>query len=160
MVDLAESDILSFQEAIRLANEAEMNGNLPIGAVITLEDRIIAAGKNAIWSPVFNPNRHAEIEAMRQVPEQLWVHSRDMTLYTTLEPCLMCMGAILLHRVGRVLYGAADHYGGASQVSGHLPTFFADQFARIEWQGPAYPGECNGLFERVMAHIEKRESSR
>ena len=159
-MDLTQHDVLCFQRAIRLAEDAEKHGNLPIGAVITLEGEIVASGQNAIWSPVFNPNRHAEIEAMRQVPEHLWANSRRMTLYTTLEPCLMCMGAILLHRVGRVLYGAADHYGGASQVIGHLPTFFADQISRVEWLGPAYPEGCNGLVERVMLLVEKRANSR
>jgi tRNA(adenine34) deaminase len=64
-----------------------------------LDGRIIAEGKNAIWFPKFNPNRHAEIEALRNVPEELWKYSRNMTLYTTLEPCLMCTGAILLHHI-------------------------------------------------------------
>jgi tRNA(adenine34) deaminase len=79
-----------------------------------------------------------------------------MTLYTTLEPCLMCMGAILLHRIGRVLYGAADPYGGASQVIEHMPTFFEEQMSDVKWLGPAYPEACDGLSERVMVLVEER----
>jgi tRNA(adenine34) deaminase len=158
-MDITESDIRCFQRAIELATEAEKQGNLPIGSVIALEGEIIAEGKNAIWSPKLSLTRHAEVEALRQVPEHLMERSREMTLYTTLEPCLMCAGAILLHGIGRVLYGSADHYGGASQVFGHMPTYFEEQIARTEWLGPAYAEECDKLFARVMAVVEKRRAA-
>jgi tRNA(adenine34) deaminase len=154
LMDTSESDILFFQHAIQLALEAEKEDNLPIGAVISLDGRIIAEGKNAIWFPKFNPNRHTEIEALRNVPEQLWKSSRNMTLYTTLEPCLMCIGAILLHHIGRVMYGSSDDYGGASLVFGHMPTYFEEEISRIKWIGPAYSEECDQLFKRVMKLVE------
>jgi tRNA(adenine34) deaminase len=154
-MDISESDILCFQRAVQLALEAEKENNLPIGAVISLDGRIIAEGKNAIWFPEFNPDRHAEVEALRSVPQELWKHARDMTLYTTLEPCLMCMGAILLHRIGRVMYGSGDHYGGASLVIGHMPPYFEEEISRTEWIGPAYTEECDRLFTRVMRLVEK-----
>jgi len=157
-MNIAESDILFFIRAIRLACEAEKRGNLPIGTVIALEGKIIAEGQNAIWHPNFNPNRHAEIEALRDVPNHLWEFSNDMTLYTTLEPCLMCIGAVLLHHIGRVMYGSSDNYGGASQVIGHMPTYFEEAVSRTEWIGPAYQRECDKLFERVMILVEKRRS--
>lgn len=155
---ITDCDIRFFQRAVELAREAGRSGNLPIGAVIALEGRIIAEGRNAIWFPTFNPNRHAEIEALRQVPPDLWEHSRGMTLYTTLEPCLMCLGAILLHRIGRVMYGAADCYGGASQVMGHAPPYFEERFSEIEWLGPAYAEGCDELFERVITLVERRRA--
>jgi tRNA(adenine34) deaminase len=151
-----ESDNLFFERAIELACDAEKQNNLPIGAVICHEGKIVAEGKNAIWYPRFNPNRHAEIEALRNVPDHLWKHSREMTLYTTLEPCLMCLGAILLHHIGRVLYGSSDRYGGASMVIGHMPTYFENEISKTEWIGPAYPEACDELNERVMALVEKR----
>ncbi len=157
-MNMTESDIQAFRRAIRLALEAEKQGNLPIGAVIALDGEIVAEGQNAIWVPAFNANRHAEIEALRQVPAHLWEHARRMTLYTTLEPCLMCAGAILLHGIGRVLYGSADWYGGASGVFGHTPVYFEEQIARTEWLGPACPEECDPLFQRVMALVEKRRA--
>ncbi len=150
------SDALFLQRAIELAREAGKDGNLPIGAVISLDGRVIAEGKNTAWFPAYDPNRHAEIEALRQVPEDHWARSRAMTLYTTLEPCLMCLGAILLHRIGRVVYGSADSYGGASQVIGHMPPFFEEQIATVEWLGPAYSEPCDELFEQVMALVETR----
>lgn len=157
-MDIAESDIQCFERAIVLATEAEEQGNLPIGAVISLAGEIVAEGKNGIWSPKLSLTRHAEVEALRQVPEHLWEHKREMTLYTTLEPCLMCVGAILLHGIGRVLYGSADHYGGASQVFGRMPTYFEEQISKTEWLGPAYAKECDKLFARVMAVVEKRRA--
>lgn len=157
-METSVSDIPFFERAIELALEAEEQGNLPIGSVICLDGKIIGEGKNAIWYPTRNQNRHAEVEALRSVPEHLWDHSHRMTLYTTLEPCLMCLGAILLHRIGRVLYGSADHYGGASTVIGHMPTYFENEISQIEWRGPAYPAECDKLFERVMIQVEKRKT--
>ncbi|MFH1929698.1 MAG: nucleoside deaminase [Chloroflexota bacterium] len=158
-MELSTLDITCFQRAIQLAIEAEAQGNLPIGAVICLDGRIIAEGRNAIWSPTFNPNRHAEIEALRSGRQALWESSRDMTLYTTLEPCLMCVGAILLHHIGCVMYGSADDYGGASLVFGHMPLYFEEEASRVEWLGPAYPEECDPLFWRVMTLVEQRRES-
>ena len=155
-MDTSEADIPFFERAIRLALEAEAQGNLPIGAVISLNGKIIAEGENAIWYPKFDPNRHAEIEALRSVPDHLWGYSRSMTLYTTLEPCLMCTGAIFLHHIGRVVYGSSDHYGGASTVIGHMPVYFEEEAAKTEWMGPAYPEGCDELFERTMILVEKR----
>lgn len=145
----SESDHEFFEHAIRLALEAEQAGNLPIGAVIILDGQVIAEGKNAIWHPHFDATRHAEIEALRNVPEHLWDLSSEMTLYSTLEPCLMCMGGILLHNIGRVLYGSADHYGGAVISIGHMPAYFEEEISKTEWLGPAYPEKCGPLFERV-----------
>ncbi len=155
-MDITQSDVLFFERAIKLACEAERQNNLPVGAVICYEGEIVAEGRNTIWHPKFNPNRHAEIEALRNVPDHLWENSRAMTLYTTLEPCLMCMGAILLHRVGSVMYGASDNYAGASKVIGHMPTFFEEEIAKIEWIGPAYPKECDKLYERLITLKERR----
>ena len=148
---ISESENEFFEHAIRLALEAEQVGNLPIGALITLDGKVIAEGKNAIWHPNFDATRHAEIEALRNVPEQHWANSRQMTLYTTLEPCLMCMGAILLYNIGRLLYGSADYFGGASKVIGHMPTYFEQEISKIEWIGPVYSLKCDPLFERVKS---------
>jgi len=157
---VSDFDISCFQTAVQLALQAEEQGNLPIGAVIALDGKIIAKGKNAIWQPRYNPNRHAEIEALRDVPERLWKSARGMTLYTTLEPCLMCLGAILLHQVGRVLFGSTDQYGGASPVFGHMPTYFEAEAAQTQWIGPAFEEQCDKLFDRVMQKVEFEAHSR
>jgi tRNA(Arg) A34 adenosine deaminase TadA len=75
-VQLTEHDIRCFSRAVNLARLPEHEGNLPIGSVISREGEIIAEGRNAIWQPVFNPNRHAEIEALRAVPTRFWQFHR------------------------------------------------------------------------------------
>ena len=144
-------------QAIRLAQEAQQVGNLPIGAVITLDGEVVAEGKNSIWIPELNPGRHAEIEALEAVPLELWVRAREMTLYTTLEPCLMCMSTILVHRIGRVVFGSRDSRAGASYVFGHMPPAFERLSQTLEYIGPALPQECDELNEGVFAMLEERK---
>lgn len=135
--------------AIELAQETGRTGNLPIGCVICLDDQIVAEGKNAIWVPSFAPSRHAELEALRALPAKLAHHFNQMTLYATLEPCLMCAGAILLHGIGRVIFGASDGYGGLGITADRLPPYFAEQYSLTSWIGPALTKECDSLFRRV-----------
>jgi tRNA(adenine34) deaminase len=74
-----------------------------------------------------------------------------MTLFTTLEPCLMCAGAILLHQVGRLVYGSSDPYGGvAASCVDSLPPYFKHEFTLVQWTGPALPAECDLLYLRVQ----------
>ena len=146
-----DRDLEHLRHAIRLARKAQRAGNLPVGAVISLDGGIVAEGMSSIWVPRLSPGRHAEIEALEAVPPELWARAGEMTLYTTLEPCLMCMGAILIHRVGRVVFGSGDSHGGASHVFGHLPPVFAERLQALEWIGPALPAECDELFETVLA---------
>ncbi|NIS81235.1 MAG: tRNA adenosine(34) deaminase TadA [Anaerolineales bacterium] len=156
---VTEKDTYFFHRAIALALEAERLGNLPIGVVICLNDEIVSEGKNAIWVPRYDPVRHAEIEALKSVPGELWNSSRQMILYTTLEPCLMCAGAILLHQIGKVVYGASDDYGGSSSIFASMPKYFAEQYAGAEWVGPALSQECDPLFARVL-ELEKERGDR
>jgi tRNA(adenine34) deaminase len=141
------------QHAIRLALEAEKLGNLPIGAVITLDDRIIGAGGNAMLAPVYQPGRHAEIEALKSVPVELWPRANEMTCYTTLEPCLMCLGTLLIHGLRRIVFGANDPVGGGGVVLSHLPRYFKEHTSAIEWLGPVAPAECDPLFQRALARL-------
>jgi tRNA(adenine34) deaminase len=116
------------QRAIELALLAEQEGNLPVGAAIALNGKVVAEGRSGIWVPKFDATRHTEMEALRAVPSTLWSSSNEMKLYTTLEPCLMCFGSILLHGIGGVVFGSSDDYGGASAVFSHLPTYFEERF--------------------------------
>ncbi len=146
---ISEFDQRNMSRAVALALQAEIVGNLPIGAVISLNGEIVGQGANAIWHPRLSLCRHAEMEALRSVRENLWLQAESMTLYTTLEPCLMCLGGILLYGIGRVVYGSRDPFGGAEQVDASLPPFFRERFARTEWLGPAFPGDCDPLYERI-----------
>jgi len=153
-----EKDLEYLHAAIRLAREAREAGNLPIGAVITLDGEILAQGKNSIWVPKLNPGRHAEIEALRAVPPDLWERASEMTLYTTLEPCLMCMGTILIHRIGRVVFGCHDSRGGASCLFGHMPPAFESLLQEVEWVGPALPQECGELNQMIFELLDRYQS--
>ena len=156
-MNISELDVVCFERAIELATDAEKQGNLPIGAVIAFEGRIIAEGQNAIWYPTLSLGQHAEIEALQNIPDHLLPYRREMTLYTTLEPCLMCMGSILLHKIARVFYGSTDTYGGASQVAGHMPLYFEEEMARTSWIGPSYPDRCDPLLERLRSAERRRD---
>ena len=136
---------------IELAAEAEAEGNLPIGAIVVLGEDIIAEAKNKILIPEFHPGRHAEIEALNMIPgERLHNHSRDMTLYTTQEPCVMCLGAIVLYRIGRVVYGGADPKRGAAFLRDELTKIY-DTDALPKMIGPLMPEICNVMFEKADA---------
>ena len=82
-----------------------------------------------------------------------------MTLYTTLEPCLMCAAAILMYQMGRLVFGASDPYGGVEPALESLPPFFSEQFPRVEWIGPALPAECDALNARVRELVRNRQAS-
>ncbi len=153
----SNQDTTYLRRAIQSAREAERRGNLPIGALICLDEAVIAEGMNSIWRPVVDLTRHAEMEALRSVPAHLWPRSREMTLFTTLEPCLMCAGAILLHQIGRLVYGARDPYGGVGATLQSLPPYFREQFLLVEWLGPAAPEECDPLYVRVGELEQARE---
>ena len=153
---LTDRDREHLERAVELARRAGSLGNLPIGCVICLDDRIVAEGQNWIWVPTLAPYRHAEMEALRALPAALADQHRNMALYTTLEPCLMCAGAIMLHRIGRVVFGAADRYGGLGATVERLPPYFAQQFAQTHWIGPAQSEECDLLYERVMQLVTER----
>jgi tRNA(adenine34) deaminase len=149
-MELMSEDDKFMRRAIELALLAEREGNLPVGAVITLRGQTVAEGRSAIWVPKFDATRHAEMEALRAVSPDLWISSAEMTIYTTLEPCLMCFGSILLHRVGRVVFGSSDYYGGASSTLTHLPPFFRERIEATQWLGPIMPVECDPLRERLL----------
>lgn len=145
-------------QTIKLAKTAQKAGNLPIGALIVIKNEMIAEGQNRLWYPAPNPGRHAEIDALAGVDSSLWERAREMTLYTTLEPCMMCLSTILLHHIGRVVYGANDPRGGALCVVGHMPPSFETFFKQLHIEGPALPEECDPLFDQMVAMIEARNS--
>ena len=118
------------EAALALAREAAAEGEVPVGCVITLGDRIVGQGRNRRETDK-SALAHAEIEAIDQACKtlggwRLW----ECTLYVTLEPCPMCAGAIINARIPRVVYGASDAKCGAcnsvcslfSMAFNHHPT--------------------------------------
>lgn len=148
---LASDELSYLDRAIALALSAEKEGNLPIGAVIALDGQILGEGGNRIASPHYDPGRHAEIEALRSVPPEAWDRASEMSCYSTLEPCVMCTGTLLLHGVGRVVFGASDVGGGGGAILSHLPAFFDGGAGVPQWIGPVLPERCNPLFQRARA---------
>lgn len=101
------------QLALAQAREAADSGEVPIGAVIVKEGKVIAAGRNGPRER-HDPTSHAEIEAIRAAARALGEERLEgCELWVTLEPCAMCAGAIVHARIARLYYGAADPKGGA-----------------------------------------------
>jgi tRNA(adenine34) deaminase len=101
------------REALELAREAERAGEVPVGAVVVFNGEVIGRGRN---SPVelHDPTAHAEILALREAAAALGNYRLEgATLYSTLEPCVMCAGALVSARVERLVFGARDlRFGG------------------------------------------------
>lgn len=106
-------DIFWMQHALELARRAESEGEVPVGAVVIYNDEVIGEGWNR---PILesDPTAHAEVMALRSAAKKINNYRLpETTLYVTLEPCIMCSGAIIHSRVKRVVYGAQDPKAGA-----------------------------------------------
>jgi len=107
------NDEFYMQAALELAREAEMAGEVPVGAILVLDDRIIGRGRN---SPIQmnDPTAHAEILALREAAAAVGNYRIEgAAMYATLEPCVMCAGALVAARVSRLVFGARDlRFGG------------------------------------------------
>lgn len=132
--------------AIRLAQRAEQRGEVPIGAIIVKNDQCIAEGWN---TPIatHDPTAHAEIMAIRKAGAALQNYRLcDATLYVTLEPCVMCMGAISHARIKRLVFGAFDPKRGA--VCNALSLTDASFLNhRVNWTGGTLEEECRELLK-------------
>ena len=99
--------------AIAQARRAAEQGEVPVGAVVVVEDRVIAAAHNRPIA-LADPTAHAEILAIRQAARELSTYRlTGATIYVTLEPCVMCVGAMVHARVARLKFGARDEKAGA-----------------------------------------------
>ncbi|HME12436.1 MAG TPA: tRNA adenosine(34) deaminase TadA [Candidatus Acidoferrum sp.] len=111
-----DADLQFMHEALAEARAAATIGEVPIGAVLVLNGEIVARGGNRTIGDC-DPTAHAEIVALRAAAK-LFANYRlaDTTLYVTLEPCIMCAGAMIQARVARLVYGADDPKGGAART--------------------------------------------
>lgn len=130
--------------AIRLAQRAEQQGEVPVGALVVRDNQCIAEGWNA---PIgsHDPTAHAEVVAMRGAG--LFMENyrlTDATLYVTLEPCVMCIGAMSHARIKRLVFGAYDPKRGA--VCNALSLTDASFLNhRISWDGGVLETECSEM---------------
>lgn len=137
--------------AVELALDNEARGGLPVGAVVALDGRIVGEGASAVPGPPYHPGRHAEINALAAVPVELWPRAAEMSVVSTLEPCVMCFGACLLHGIGRVVFGAEDTRGGARFIREHLPPYYDTPggVGGPAWIGPVDAKRCDPLYART-----------
>ncbi len=101
------------EAALEEGRKAALRGEVPIGAVLVVNDRIVASAGNRTIADC-DPTGHAEMVALREAAAEIGNYRLPgATLYVTIEPCAMCAGAMILARVDRLVYGAADAKGGA-----------------------------------------------
>ena len=99
--------------ALEEARAAAREGEVPVGAVLLLDGRVVARGRNRTLADC-DPTAHAEIVALRAAAKELGSHRLvGASLYVTIEPCSMCAGAIVQARISRLIYGCDDRKGGA-----------------------------------------------
>jgi len=148
-----EKNLFFMNEALKEARKAYSQDEVPVGCVLVKDDKIIARGHNSV-EKLQDPTAHAEILCIGAAAEfvQNW-RLVNTTLYCTLEPCLMCAGAIQLARISRVVWGAPDLRLGAC---GSWINVFAQKH-------PFHTVECSKIYceesERLMKQffIEKRK---
>lgn len=136
--------------ALEQARLAERSGEVPVGAVLVLEDRLIASGANCPIARC-DPTAHAEIEALRAAATELGNYRlAGGVLYVTLEPCLMCAAAMVQARVGRVVFGAWDaQFGAAGSL---LDAFRLPGLNhRVDAFGGVLTQECQALLRGFFA---------
>jgi len=140
--------------AIRLAQRAETAGEVPVGALLVKNEKVIAEGWNAVIE-THDPSAHAEVVAVRRAGKVLENYRLiDTTLYVTLEPCVMCMGAISHARVKRLVFGAFDEKRGAVCNALNLAAApFLNH--RVDWQGGVLEDVCSQLLKDFFAARRK-----
>ena len=142
--------------AIAEAAKARAKDEVPIGCVIVRDGKIIARGHN-LRESAQDPAAHAELIAIRKAARKLdsW-RLLDTTLYVTLEPCIMCMGAVILARIPTVVFGCHDPKGGAA---GTLYDLSDDPRLnhRVELVPRVLEGECSSLLSSFFADLRRRK---
>lgn len=150
-----DADVKFMREALAAAASAASLGEVPIGAVIVREGRVIARGENRRERDR-DPTAHAEIIAVQEAARRLggW-RLTGCTLYVTLEPCTMCAGAAVQARLPRLVFGAADPKGGAG---GSVVDLLRDtRFSHVvEVASGVCEEECSALLRQFFATLRDR----
>lgn len=138
------ADTTFMRHALLLAHRAQEQGEVPVGALVVQDGRILGEGWN---QPIglHDPSAHAEMLAMRAAAQALGNYRlTGCTLYVTLEPCVMCAGAIIHARIGRLVFGASDPKAGA--VSSLYDVIAQPRLNhRLDFTGGVLEDECGKL---------------
>lgn len=143
---MSSSHESAMQRALDLAREAANAGEVPVGAVVVLDGRIVGEGRNQPIGTT-DPTAHAEVVAMRAAAAAVGNYRLSgATLVVTVEPCLMCVGAMVHARIGTVVFGAAEPKAGAlgSTIAAHeLPSLNH----RMAVVGGVLDDECRAVMQ-------------
>jgi tRNA(adenine34) deaminase len=140
-----DQDVQFMRMALAEARKAEVRGEVPVGAVVVREGRIIGRGRNSSITKN-DPSGHAEILALRSAARKIGNYRlTGCSLYVTLEPCPMCLGAAVQARIERIIYGAPDPKGGAVRSVMRFP------FNRLNHR----PGIVSGVEAEACARVLK-----
>ncbi len=147
---MSDLDADFMQAALQQAQLAAIAGEAPVGAVLVTSGEVVAAGHNQTLAD-HDPSGHAEVIVLRQAAKSAGNHRLvDATLYVTLEPCAMCVGAIVQARIARVVFGAYDQKAGALGSAIDLSDSSAFNH-RFEIQGGLLADDCAAVLQEFFA---------
>ena len=151
-----ESDDEYMRQALAEAAKAEAAGEVPVGAVILLDGEVKGRGHNLVIS-TSDPTAHAELVAIRDAATRIHNYRiTGSTLYTTIEPCTMCAGAIVHARVGRLVFGARDPRAGA--VRTHFEVCTTDFLNhRVIVEEGVLESECKSMIQSFFRNKREQE---
>ena len=133
-------------QALKEARNAFEEGEVPVGAVVVINEKIIARGSNMV-EKLNDPTAHAEMIALTSAFNLLGAkYIPEATLYVTLEPCLMCAGAIFWSKLGKIVYGADDEKNGYKKTTGISWPFHP----KTELIRGVLKDECAGLMKKFF----------
>ncbi len=156
---MTKLDELFMQEALRQAQKALAADEVPVGAVIVHENKIIARAGNQV-EMLKDPTAHAEMIAITQATNYLgakWL--QECALYVTIEPCSMCAGAMVLARLGHLFYGVEDPKTGACGSVVNLVQHHKLNH-RIDVQSGIFAAECGGILSEFFQKKRKMKMER
>jgi tRNA(adenine34) deaminase len=144
-----DSDELWMREALRCAQRALDAGEVPVGAVVVHQGKIVGHGSNRNLSDC-DPTAHAEVVALREAGTAIGNHRlSDCDLFATIEPCAMCAGALVHARIRRLVYGADDPKAGAVLSVMHVLNHPGVNH-KMEVQGGVLAGQCAEILQQFF----------
>ncbi|MCP1338520.1 tRNA adenosine(34) deaminase TadA [Idiomarina sp. M1R2S28] len=151
------TDEIYMQRALELAEQAQNADEVPVGAVLVMDDKIVGEGYNQVIS-LSDPSAHAEAQAIRSAGQAIDNYRLvNATLYVTLEPCAMCAGLITHARVKRLVFGATDPRTGATGTAIEVINH-ASMNHKVEVHSGVLAEECGDILRRFFRARRKSAS--